>query len=58
MTYIRRELYIVNDLRINLLLDIDTMISKSIILNYFKKQLSIISCEDFIIEININFINL
>ena len=57
MTHIQRKVHIVNDLRVNFLLSTDVIISKNIIVNYFKKQLSITNCEDFVIVISINFIN-
>ena len=57
MTYIRREVYIVNDFRVNLLLDTNAMMSKNIMINYLKRQISITNCEDFIIDISISFIN-
>ena len=57
MTHIRREVYIMNDLRVNLLLDINAMMSENIKINYFNNQLSMTSCEDFIIVISINLIN-
>ena len=57
MTHIRREVHIVNDLRVNLLLDIDTMMSENMTINYFNNQLSMTSCEDFVIVISINLID-
>ena len=57
MTYIRREVHIVNDLRINLLLDTNAIISKNMMINYLKRQINIASCEDFIIDISINLID-
>ena len=57
MTHIRREVHIVNDLRVNLLLDTDAMISENMTINYLNNQLSMTSCEDFVIVISINFID-
>ena len=57
MTYIRRKVHIVNDLRVNLLLDTDAIMSENMTINYLNNQLSMTSCEDFVIVININLID-
>ena len=46
-----------NDLRVNLLLDTDAIMSENMTINYLNKQLSIASCDDFITSISISLID-
>lgn len=53
IAYIRREVHIVNNLKIKLLLDMNIMTSKRIIINLDTKQLTFNNCRKLIITLNV-----
>lgn len=51
MTCFRREIYLINDLKVKILLEIDIMITKKMQLDLNEKIVRIDSCQEFTVNI-------
>ena len=51
--HIRREIHVVDDLKVNVLVGVDILAAESMLLDFGKKTLSIGSCQDLVTDIDI-----